>query len=384
MKYDENNMIPIPDELDAAVQKGIKKGKEIRHQKVRRQILTVCGSAAAVLAVTITVCVTNPTLAEKIPYIGKIFESTQSDYEFEGDYSNYSTHLANTLDQEKNDESTDNKNQQVDTIKQLSDAYGDTADNITIIPEEVYCDGVSLYLGLRLTTTEEIGWGLAYADSEPTQNLYNGVELIGTVSFANTTLDFNHYTTGYCTDDATYIGMIKLPVNGISKDIQQVSVHINNIFWSHYGNYVKTQESTDGTFYPYHIMKEAGWNLTIPVTVDTSRIQTYDIQNQNENGYGIASIQISPYEIQVRRITPYEQANAEGYYGGFAVFNEKGEYFQMGNGDEQTLELFVVNGQTTDKLYFYFFQDEFAAVKCHDQQEAEKNCIYKYELTTTK
>lgn len=52
--------------------------------------------------------------------------------------------------------------------------------------------------------------------------------------------------------------------------------------------------------------------------------------------------------------------------------------------NEETLELFVVNGQSTDQLYFYFFQDEFAAVKCHDQQEAEANCIYKYELTTTK
>lgn len=36
--------------------------------------------------------------------------------------------------------------------------------------------------------------------------------------------------------------------------------------------------------------------------------------------------------------------------------------------NEETLELFIVNGQSTDQLYFYFFQDEFAAVKCHVQQ----------------
>lgn len=383
MKYDVNDMITIPEELNAAVQKGIANGKKIRHKKLCKQIITICGSTAAVIALSVTVCVTNPALAEKIPYIGKIFEHTQSDYEFKGDYSNYSTHLANTLDQTKDTENTDETTSQTDTIKQLEEAYGDTADNVTVIPEEVFCDGVSLYLGLRLTTTEDIGWGLAYADSEPVQNLQNGVELIGNITFGDTVLEFNHYTTGYCTDDSTYTGMIKLPVNGITDDVSQVSVHINNIFWSHYGNYIKTQESTDGTFYPYHIMKEGPWNLTVPVTIDTSRIKTFDVQDQNDAGYGIDSVRVTPYEIQVKKITPYEFVNEDGYTGGFAVFNEKGEYFQMGNGDENNLELFVVNGQSAEHLYFYFFQDEMIAVKCHDQQDAEENCIYKYDLTVS-
>ena len=147
-------------------------------------------------------------------------------------------------------------------------------------------------------------------------------------------------------------------------------------------NRLKNEENPDGEFYPYHILKDGGWNLTVPITIDPSLSHTYEINDVNEAGYGITTVFITPYEIMVNFIKPYERSNENGYIGGFAVFNENGEYFEYGHSVDSEEESFAVNGKSTHRLYFYFFEDELTAAKCHEQADAENECIYKYELIT--
>lgn len=381
MKHETNDMIYIPNELEDAVLKGIQNGKRIRRKKRHRAVLTAFGSAAAVFVLLITVCISNPTMAERVPFIGKIFAEVEAEFSYPGDYSERSTHLANTIpDKEISTQELAEDETASDTFQQLEVLYGDTNQNITIIPEEVYCDGTSLYLGLRMVNADEGGWGFESASHcIEGDGVSEQIELSGSISFAETKWEFHQYIKGQSVDSSAFIGMLKIPIEGADLDVTESKIHIDTIFWTHYMNYLKTEESTDGTFYPYHILKDGGWNLTVPVSIDTSQSQTYEINDVDEQGYGIDFICITPYEIQVGCIRPYEHTDENGFYGGFAVFNENGEYFQYQERWKGT-EGFSVDGKSTGHLYFYFFEDEFEAVKCRDQSEAENKCIYKYEL----
>lgn len=371
MKRDINDMIFIPKELDMAVQRGIQNGKRIRRKRRHRTILTAFGSIAAVFVLLFTVCIANPTLAEKIPFIGKIFKEVESNFDYQGNYSGYSTHLAETILDTTTAES-DNADETIDTHQQLTNLYGDTKQNITITPEEVFCDGISLYLGLRLTTADETGFGIVSEDYR--------MQMWGTFDLNGKTLEYNDWLIGSPKDLHTFIGMIKIPVEGISESVQELSIFVNSIFWTHEMNAEKKETNPEEDI-EYHFLKNGGWNLTVPITIDTSRSQTYEINDVNQQGYGITSVSVTPYEIQIACIKPYKQTNEDGYYGGFAVFNGEGEYFQYQHTDSG-YETFSVDGKSTEHLYFYFFEDEFAAAKCWDQQDAETDCIYKYELIT--
>lgn len=385
MKHELYEMVCIPDELAQTVQRGIENGKKIRQKRRRKSILTACGSIAAVFALFVTFCMANPVLASNIPFIGKIFEKVEGNFDYEGDFSERSTHLADTLpDDEIAESDITNETIQTDTLQKLEELYGDTDQDITVIPEEVFCDGTSLYLGLRLTTTDEEGFGFEdasnYADEDRLSVVWR-MELRGSVSASGTQQDFHVHLVGEPEDSHTFIGMAKLPVEGLEDAATEVSVRIDSIFWIHFTNKLKNEENPDGEFYPYHILKEGGWDLTVPITIDTSLSHTYEINDIDESGYGISAVYVTPYEIKITYIKPYEQLNEKGYSGGYAVFNENGEFFQYGDGIDGNTEIFAVNGQSTDHLYFYFFEDEFAAVKCHDQADAENGCIYRYELT---
>ena len=91
MQNDRFDAIPIPKELDSVVKAGIQEG--IREQKRLRRSRIILRYSAVAAAALIAICagvllVSDPSLAAKLPLVGRIFSMVQEKVSYKGDFSN--------------------------------------------------------------------------------------------------------------------------------------------------------------------------------------------------------------------------------------------------------------------------------------------------------
>lgn len=448
MKNQSYDEIRIPDELSLAVKKGIRKGKkmekQLRRKTIRKKICITAGSAAAALAVFFTYCFVNPAFAAELPLIGGIFAGTEQKGDFPGDYSRKAERLADQLtdgdiqqeDQAEGEEAVqadrassdpdsdpgsesgnaaDMQDGEIAVQNALAEAYGDTDQKVTMIPEEVFCDGSSLYVALRLKTEEEAGFGqdiLAQGVDWYTLD-YSMMQITGSVSDGSREFAFDDWLIGEQEAHDTFCGRLKIAVEGIDESAEELSMHVSALYWVDENKKAELQGQEDVSLGDYYVMKQGDWNLTVPVKIDKSQTNTFSVNQVNEYGFGIESITVTPYEIRIKEIVPQldsdllnqiytgfqelcaQQLGEEkaeellteslfesqdlNWHGGFAVFNQDGERMEWGASMEGE-EIHEGEMKNMEKLYFYLMPDGVTAYKCRDQSIAEKCNIYSYVL----
>ena len=90
MQNERFDAIPIPEELDSAVKAGIQEGIRQQRRLYRKQIILRYGTIAA--AALIVICagvllVSDPSLAAKLPFVGRIFSTVQEEISYKGNFS---------------------------------------------------------------------------------------------------------------------------------------------------------------------------------------------------------------------------------------------------------------------------------------------------------
>lgn len=413
--YDE---IRIPDELSQTVKKGIEKGKaierRIRRKERRKRVGIAVGSAAAVLAVFFTYCFVNPAFAAELPLIGGIFARTEQKADFPGDYSQKAESVEDIIaDNQSGEDSGEDQNQnQADILEQ---AYGDTDQDVTVIPEEVFCDGSSLYVALRLKTEDEAGFGQdILQEGVDWYTLdYSMMQVTGSVSDGGREYAFDEWLIGEQEDHNTYVGRLKIAADGMDEGTEELTMHISAIYWVDFDKKAELEGQENVSLGDYYVIKQGEWNLTIPVKVDKSQTKTFSVNQTNERGFGIEKVTVTPYEIRIKGIVPpldsalldqvytdfrelciqqLGESRAEeflgeslfdsqnlNWYGGFAVFNQDGERMDYGASAEGE-EIHEGRMKKMEKLYFYLMPEGVTAYKCQEQSVAEKCSIFTYVL----
>ena len=421
-KHEESyENIQIPAQLSQAVHEGLEKGKKIQRTQRRKRIGITLGSLAAVFCLFVSYCFANPTFAAELPLIGRIFAKTEQKAYYPGDYSKRAVILEENLQEnkqtgEKSQTSGDGENQSTDGEETQISEYSDTDQNITITPKEVFFDGSSLYIGFQLVTQDEEGFGheILKIREDGSQLDYSMIQMDGTWSDGSEEHVFSELLIGEQTAHDTFEGRIKIATENTDKNVKGIQMHITLLFWTDYDKLEEAKrQGTPEEEVKFHIVKTGDWNLQIPVKVDDSQIKTFHVNETNAQGFGIESIMVTPYEIQIVPIVPelnsdmlnqvysgfknlcVEQLGEEGadtflaetlfdstdlhWYGGFAVFNQDGERMEFGN-MQDTMEIHQGEMKKMDKLYFYLMPDDVTAYKCQDQSVAEKCNIFSFVL----
>ena len=104
-------------------------------------------AAAAVLLLTLCICVANPVLAAKMPILGRIFEMLSKSTSYPGDYTQYAEPLQEDeiLSAETEQGAEDN------TEKGL---FSQTVNGVTVTLSEVYCNEESLSISMLVEGPE--------------------------------------------------------------------------------------------------------------------------------------------------------------------------------------------------------------------------------------
>lgn len=418
--HDSPCNIKIPESLDLAVQKGIRAGQRIVRHRRRKIFCSVGGSMAAMLVAAALFVAVNPALANNLPFIRNIFAKIETQADIPGDYSKYAVNLGekmleteteNTENQE-NAHSESTENSQTVSAEKLSDkllqAYGDTKQNITITPQEVYCDGVSIFITLHLETRDPEGFGQEHAAEYTENGGVSRMQIDGYLGDNPEEHPFSVWLEGKSEEAQKYEGMMKIPADAVEETTTKLQMHVNFLFWLDLNKSNAAKNSTEQTG-SNSVMKDGGWNLTIPVQIDRTRVKKYEVNHVNDQGFGIETVTVTPYEVQIESLIPdltselltqlysdyevqclqnlgeeqgkaflanaYFDSSDIFWYGGFAVFNQNGTALKQA--DEKTYSAYGMENTT---LYFYMMPDAVTAAKCEDQNVAKQCSIYSWEL----
>ncbi|MCH1984339.1 DUF4179 domain-containing protein [Ruminococcus sp. OA3] len=368
MKYSEETMKRVLGQ-EPAQSAVIDRSMEEAYQKIRsaktgykkrsfRKMLTGITGTAAVAAVACAVFVSNPVLAEKIPLIGRIFQTVEEDVTYKGDYSSH----AQSLVTEGNEEDSQ---------------YVQTSNGITVTVSEAYYDSMALYLAVSIENEEGFP-----DDFIRTQNMegyqldYDRLELTTSVGF-----DFSeaglgvvecttengmitpYYIEGQFEDNQTFAGIIRMDLEYLADgaggyievpDQFGYTLRISDIF---------SDLSTASTTQTVNDPDNPGETLTIPVTdqkhyegewefnfdvvLDNSSTTTVTVDETNEAGVGISAVTRTAYEIKADAIIP-EGASPADYI--VAICDADGELLES-QGD--IVEVYSTHGRDTSKVSVY-------------------------------
>lgn len=244
-------------------------------------------AAAVLLGISIFFCGSNPAIAAKIPFIGKIFEKVEEDVPFAGDYSKKAESL--TVEEVGDLDSSSTK----------KDEWSVTDAGITITATEIYCDGLSIFLSAQVRVDQgglqaipsyhvigkDTESAMLYVDGnwsvvhEGDQQTLNQVRLEGKVL-----------------DDCTFIGMMKLDMT--EKDMEQGTLYLqmSTIGWDD-----MTTESTQDISASHQINGQ--WSFAIPFHVDTEATKEFEVK-QEKDGFAIQNVFVSPYQVVTYIETP--------------------------------------------------------------------------------
>lgn len=407
MKNQEYDTIQIPPQLSEAVKQGIQKGKAMQREKRRKHLFVTAGTAAAVLILFFSYCFANPAVASEIPLIGDIFSKVEEKGAFPGNYSEKATKLIKK-------EVSSGKDEKKETEELVFSP--DTDQGITITPTEVYCDGASLYLTMECKNNNKGGFGktsyLAKKNGELSEDVpwdYNLMQINGTWSDGIQTGLVDEFFVGEQLDENTMIGRLKITLENLRADVENIQFHINYLAWDEYSETAVSYVTHASGMLRY---LEGAWDLNVPVVIDREQMKEYGVNVTDSRGFGIEKVTVSPYEIQVVPIVPemdaqmreelysaYQErcreilgADAEMYlgeaqlskedpvwYGGFVIYNEKGEKIDLYE-EEQQQAVYDRGMKKIQKLHFYLIPDIIHVYKCPSQEVAEKCSLFSYEL----
>ena len=158
------------------------------------------GAIAAAFVVCAFVCISNPSLAAQLPFIGHIFERMDN-FAYPGDYSE----VGQPLEAEEVGSQLDNAEnaEEMDAISE----YTKTVDGMTVTLSEVYCNAQALYITVQLKSREPLPEIRDFYCK--TSEMY---------SFTSSEMNGLEYIQGEMIDAYTYAGVMRFDLNERAKD----------------------------------------------------------------------------------------------------------------------------------------------------------------------
>ena len=283
-KIGSDNKVPnrIWEKLDYALDTlpDHEKDHEKDHAPCKKTFKYAAAAAALTMAAGITLCYSNPALAAKIPFIGKIFEEVEHEIPFSGDYSEKAGILAETAGKDE-----DGNPIAAPGIK-VSDG------GITVTASEIYCDGLSVFLtaqieaeqgGLLNIPGHYIGDGDGTAAMMYLRGEWNLSEDSEPNALSNDNLE------GKVIDDHTFVGMLKLNLPDYKSENGELSLRLSSIGWDD-----TTMADAEDISESHRI--DGQWDFDIPFSIDTESVKEYPV-NKEGNGYTLKKVFVSPYQV---------------------------------------------------------------------------------------
>ena len=261
-----------------------------RKDKMRKFIRIGKAVAAAVAVAVIGIGglgYFNPTLAAKIPLIGKIFEKIEDDITYSGDYTDKGTVLTN----EDHMGNLDTSN------------YSVSDQGITLTASEVYCDGYSIFLTVNIEANEadfthipEHYTGVNIAENQKAAGFYIG----GTWSVnGNATEQLENTFEGEVIDSHTFAGMLKLNLPQKMEGNGELCFYVNGLGYD--DDRMLGSEEISASHWI-----DGSWNIVLPFEVNKTDVKTIEV-GEKEGNITLDNVVVSPYQVIVHTTTPGEQ-----------------------------------------------------------------------------
>lgn len=396
--YDILHFTPV---ISSEVQKSIEDAYEqirtnavhIRKKRTKRAGFYL-GFAAAVIVLLGFVGFSNPVLAGKIPFIGRIFRLVEEKIGYPGDFSEHSVPLANPeTEKEDTDLNIETEGLPEDTnpADSSQDAYSQTVGDVTITLSEASYTEMALYFSLELHSEEGFpedfnrvknmeGYILSYdvlnmqssqifdfSDADPA--LYNTDIFSCTIEEG---LPTPYSIEGNYADSHTFLGVIRIDLETL-KNIYALESLPPEFTYSFtilkfWGDLNQTKDvplvtdTGETSTIQQRVKKyyDGPWSFTIPVSLDETGTQTKNLSETNADGIGISSVTKTRYEIKADLILP-DNADPADYV--IAITDADGKILDS-QGDVS--EIYSVYGRNTDIIHIYVvdyftFMDECKA-----------------------
>lgn len=321
----------------------------------------IAGGLAAVMALGFIVCVSDPVMARDLPLVGSLFEKLQDNVSFFGNFADNASVLEEP-EAAAPGETTPEETSSAETSPQENNLYTKTCDGLTITFSEIYANDQAIYLTMSAETPDAFPETMKDQNGKPIVSLlastgfdfkgdgapeiqYYNLEgafldehtysCILRIDLAEAAKDFTEYNKQYDlmtqevldemgvsmddlndeTDEGyallsefvdkvsakggalqSYIKTIDIP------DSFRLSLHITELRGDRPFDESEVNTEDPGSFEVPQYIFEGNWDFEIPVTVDTSRTVTLDINETNENGIGLKSVTKTPYELTVQEL----------------------------------------------------------------------------------
>lgn len=324
----------------------------------------------------------NPVLAGKIPFLGRIFRMVEKNIGYSGNYSENAIPLADpdseSLKDNADAESTAPDNSGSDNTASDNGAYSQTVNGVTITLSEASYSELALYFSVEIDCEEGFPEDFNWVKNREDYILsYDFLNMTSSQQFDFSQADPALYNTDVLTcteaeglptpysiegnyaDPHTFLGVIRIDLAMIRQILNvdalppkfTYSFTIQK-FW-HDLNETKevTATSVDGeTITLLDGVKkyyDGPWSFTIPVTMNPAETQTRELMQANADGIGIASVTKTPYEIKADILLP---ENADSFDYVVAITDADGEILDS---QGEISEIYSVYGRNTDTIHIY-------------------------------
>ncbi len=253
-------------------------------------------SAAVVLLAVVTTVGYGTALAAGIPFIGRIFEAIEQNVSFPGDYSG----KAETLGASAADG------------RGSADGITASDSGVSITASEVHCDGLSVFLTAEVRADkgglENAPSYVTFDGSRESEMLYlRGEWKLSGDSEAQTLM--NNNLEGKVLDDHTFVGMVKLDLDGRELEQGSLELRLADIGWDDI-TMLDNQDISES------VRIDGEWKLDIPFSVDKKTVREIEV-NIERNEYAIRKVFASPYQVVVYTDAPVRKRqkdiSREGY-----------------------------------------------------------------------
>lgn len=318
--------------------------------------------AAAVTVCVITLGISNPVLAAKLPVIGAIFQAVQDKVTYSGDFSEDAVPLVATNEEENNLVQKDQ--------------------GITVTISEIAKDDKSFFLGITMTSEEgfpedfnrvknDTEYQLAY----DTMNCETKGELVDS---KGQTLDMSGELSileGNFTDMNTFqaIGYVDLSCYDEIADDFTYNFEITDI-WNNLGKNYYGKQSYESQQQEEEKHYTGSWKFSVDVSLDKTSVQVIEINQTNEQGIGISSVTKGKYYITADIIVP-EGEEKDCYIT--LIYDEDGKRLDSFGSN---VEYYATKDRKTEKVTVYVCSEADFFMNKKNEDNLKEHAVYQVEV----
>lgn len=310
----EEYPVNIPEKLNDVVDEKLGMICKSQRKKRLKSCAAAMGAAAAVFAVAVVTCMTNPVMASKIPLIGHIFEQMQGEITYSGDYTDVVTHLAPE-----------------DAAPAENPSYRKTVNGVTVTVSEVYCNSESLSMGV-VVESEKGFPETARSEGSKEPLIAFATEEEYSFHSAPCSLGDVYYPEGDFVDEHTYAGIIRIDLKDKTEDqtkyiealeangdeasygvgqfydlIGHIDVpeefQLKMTFTCIAGDLGEgdrpVKEEERGNYFDREWICRGDWDFDLTVKRDSGQTATVKLEGASEEGFGFDRVVKTPFEISV-------------------------------------------------------------------------------------